>query len=198
MDPQALPESKGARVAFWVTAGLGAVASPIAWAWYGLAQEEAQSEQGKAVAAGTSMAGSAEVVGGLPRVLAHLIGLGVLLIFGWGGYRRRGMVLAIAVVGVASLIGVLFAQLLWAAVDSARRPQSAPADTSFVSLSFTGLLPCLRRSGIGERLGSQGNQRDSSAVQALSGGMISTESDLRTIFVSDEVTCWSAESAGQN
>lgn len=51
MDPQALPESKGARVAFGVTAGFGVVASAIAWAWYGLAQEEAQSEPGKAVAA---------------------------------------------------------------------------------------------------------------------------------------------------
>lgn len=79
-----------------------------------LAQEEAQNEQGKAVAAGTSMAGFAEVVGGLPLVLAHLIGLGALLIFGWRGYRRRGVVLAIAAVGVASLIEVLFAQLLWA------------------------------------------------------------------------------------
>lgn len=114
MDPQALAQSKGARVAFWVTAGLGAVARPIAWAGYGLAQEEAQSAQGKAVAAGTSMAGFAEVVGGVPLVLAHLIGLGVLLIFGWGDYRRRGVVLAIAAVGVASLIGVRFAQFLWA------------------------------------------------------------------------------------
>lgn len=114
MDPRALPQSKGARVAFWVTAGLGVVASAIAWAWYGLAQEEAQSEQGKAVAAGTSMAGFAEVVGGLPLILAHLLGLGMLLIFGWRGYRRRGVTLAIAAVGVASLIGVLFAQLLWA------------------------------------------------------------------------------------
>ena len=61
MDPQALPQSKGARIAFWLIAGFGIVASAIAWAWYGMAQEEAQSEQGKAVAAGTSMAGFAEV-----------------------------------------------------------------------------------------------------------------------------------------
>lgn len=114
MEPQPPSESAGARIAFWVIAGFGVVASAIAWAWYGLAQEEAQSEQGKAVAAGTSMAGFAEVAGGLPLILAHLLGLGMLLIFGWRGYRRRGVTLAIAAVGVASLIGVLFAQLLWA------------------------------------------------------------------------------------
>lgn len=68
MEPQPLSESEGARIAFWVIAGFSVVASAITWAWYGLAQEEAQSEQGKAVAA----------------------------------------------VGAASLIGVLFAQLLWA------------------------------------------------------------------------------------
>lgn len=91
MEPQPPSESAGARIAFWVIAGFGVVASAIAWAWYGLAQEEAQSEQGKAVAAGTSMAGFAEVVGGLPLILAHLLGLGMLLIFGWRGYRRRGV-----------------------------------------------------------------------------------------------------------
>ncbi|GAA4068432.1 hypothetical protein GCM10023065_21660 [Microbacterium laevaniformans] len=75
MDPQPLSESEGARIAFGVIAGFGVVASAIAWAWYGLAQEEAQNEQGKAVAAGTSMAGFAEVVGGLPLVLGIAVSL---------------------------------------------------------------------------------------------------------------------------
>lgn len=109
-----MTESRGSRVAFWVVASLGVVASAVSWVWYGMAQEEAQSEQGKAVSAGTSMAGFAELVGGIPLVLAHLVGLGLLLIFGWGGYRKRGVVLAIAAVAVASIIGILCAQLLWA------------------------------------------------------------------------------------
>jgi Sec-independent protein secretion pathway component TatC len=101
-------------VSFWVVASLGVVASAIAWVWYGMAQEEAQSEQSKAVSAGTSMAGFAELVGGVPLVLAHLVGLGVLLILGWRSYRKHGIILAVVAVAIASAIGILCAQLLWA------------------------------------------------------------------------------------
>lgn len=109
-----MPKPRGPRVSFWVVASLGVVASAIAWVWYGMAQEEAQSEQGKAVSAGTSMAGFAELVGGVPLVLAHLVGLGVLLILGWRSYRARGIILAVVAVAIASAIGILCAQLLWA------------------------------------------------------------------------------------
>lgn len=114
MEEQPVSESRGSRLAFWIVASLGVVASAISWIWYGMAQEEAQSEQSKAVSAGTSMAGFAELLGGIPLVLAHLLGLGLLLIFGWGGYRKRGVILAISAVAVASVIGILCAQLLWA------------------------------------------------------------------------------------
>lgn len=114
MDEQPLSESQGSRVAFWVVASLGVLASVVSWSWYGMAQEEAQSEQSKAVSAGTSMAGFAELVGGVPLVIAHLVGLGLLLVFGWGGFRRRGVVLAMCAVAVASVIGMICAQLLWA------------------------------------------------------------------------------------
>ena len=64
-----------ARRGFWVFASLGALAAAIAWTWYGGAQFEAQSEEPKAVSAGTTMAGFAEVIGGVPLVIAHLLGL---------------------------------------------------------------------------------------------------------------------------
>lgn len=105
--------SPGARTGFWILAGLGIIASVLAWCWYGFAQLEAQTEQGKALAAGTTMAGFAEVVGGVPLVLAHLLGLGVLLVLGWKGYRARGIAFAIVAVVVASGVGILLAQLVW-------------------------------------------------------------------------------------
>jgi hypothetical protein len=114
VNEQPLSESRSSRIAFWIVASLGVVASAVAWTWYGATQEEAQSEQSKALSAGTSMAGFAEVLGGVPLVLAHVVGLGLLLVFGWRGYRMRGIVFAIAAVAVASIIGICCAQLVWA------------------------------------------------------------------------------------
>jgi hypothetical protein len=107
-------ESQGGRTAFWVVAALGPLAAAIAWTWYGFAQFEAQTEQGKAVSAGTTMAGFAEVFGGIPLVLAHIIGLAVLMPLGWFAYRGRGVVGAVAAVVIASIIGIVIAQVLWA------------------------------------------------------------------------------------
>ena len=95
-------------------ASLGIIASVVAWSWYGFAQFEAQTEQGKALAAGTTMAGFAEVVGGVPLIVAHLLGLAVLLALGWKGYRERGIAFAVVAVISASGIGLVFAQLMWA------------------------------------------------------------------------------------
>ncbi|GAA5207177.1 hypothetical protein [Microbacterium kyungheense] len=105
--------SSTSRTAFWVVAALGPLSAAIAWFWYGFAQAEAQSEQGKALAAGTTMAGFAEVVGGIPLVLAHIVGVGLLVTLGWFGYRGRGIALALGAVLVASLIGVGVAQLTY-------------------------------------------------------------------------------------
>ena len=106
--------SQGAREGFWVVASLGIIASVVAWSWYGFAQFEAQTEQGKAIAAGTTMAGFAEVVGGVPLIVAHLLGLAVLSVLGWKGDRERGIAFAVIAVIAASGIGIVFAQLLWA------------------------------------------------------------------------------------
>jgi hypothetical protein len=108
------PSSRGARIGFWVVAALGVPAAAVAWTWYGFAQFEAQTEQSKALAAGTSMAGFGEALGGVPLALAHLVGIVTLLVLGWSGYRGRGIVLAIAAVLISSAIGIGGAQLLWA------------------------------------------------------------------------------------
>lgn len=105
--------SRGMGIGFIVVAVLGVPTAAVAWTWYGLAQFEAQSEQGKALAAGTTMAGTGEIMGGVPLVLAHLVGLVTLLVLGWKGERGRGIALAILAVVIASLVGIGIAQLLW-------------------------------------------------------------------------------------
>lgn len=105
---------RGPRTAFWVVASLGVPAAVVAWNWYALAQFEAQSEQSKALSAQTTMAGFAEVWGGVPLVLAHIVGLVTLLILGWKRYRGRGIALAVGAVCTASVVGIAIAQLLWA------------------------------------------------------------------------------------
>jgi hypothetical protein len=103
---------RAARAGFWVIAALGPLASVLSWIWYAMAQFEAQSEQCKALAADTTMAGFAELWGGVPLVAAHLVGLVVLVPLGWRAYGRRGIAMAIAAVLVASVIGVAVAQFL--------------------------------------------------------------------------------------
>jgi len=105
--------SPGTRSAFWILASLGVIASAVAWVWYGFAQYEAQTEEPKARSAGTTMAGFAEAIGGVPLVLAHLIGLILLLVLGWWSYGRRGIALAIVAVIVASAVGIIVAQIIW-------------------------------------------------------------------------------------
>jgi hypothetical protein len=105
--------SRAARARFWVVAALGPLAASVAWAWYGVAQEEAQSEQGKALAAGTTMAGFGEVFGGVPLVFAHVAGVVALGLLGWMGYRARGIGFAFVAVFIASLIGIGVAQWLY-------------------------------------------------------------------------------------
>ncbi|MBW9119065.1 hypothetical protein JNB63_03070 [Microbacterium trichothecenolyticum] len=105
---------QGARRTFWTVAALGPLAAAVAWTRYGFAQYEAQGEQGKALSAGTTMAGFAEVIGGIPLVLAHIIGLAVLMPLGWFAYRGRGLAAAVAAVVVASIIGIVIAEVLFA------------------------------------------------------------------------------------
>ena len=103
----------GPRIAFWICAGAGVLAMTVAWCWFGFAVYEEYSEQGKALAAGTSMDGFAAFFGGIPLVLAHLIGLILLLILGWCGWRIHGIFIGVAAVSSASLIGLGVAQILF-------------------------------------------------------------------------------------
>lgn len=105
--------SSAARTGFWVTTAVGIFVVSVAWSWYGFMQFEAQTEQGKALAADTTMAGFAEILGGVPLVFAHLLILTVLLILGWKEYGDQGIVFSIIAVVVASGLGILFAQVVW-------------------------------------------------------------------------------------
>ncbi|MCI9859272.1 hypothetical protein [Microbacterium proteolyticum] len=101
---------------FWLFNVTGVVAMIAAWVWFGMAFEEEMSEQPKAVSAGTTMAGLDASLGIPPLVLAHVIGLGLLGFTAFPGRRRTGRVWiwAVASVTVASLIGLLVAQWLYA------------------------------------------------------------------------------------
>ncbi|WP_193750717.1 hypothetical protein [Leucobacter chromiiresistens] len=74
--------------------------------------EEAH-EQGKAEAAGRTMAGFAATVGGVPLVLAHVIGLVLLSRIGWRVWRGAGLAYAALAVAAASIVGIGVGQLLF-------------------------------------------------------------------------------------
>ncbi|QHF26017.1 hypothetical protein GTU73_08500 [Rathayibacter sp. VKM Ac-2804] len=92
---------------------LGVPAALFSWCWLGFAMAEAQSEQGKALAAGTTMAGFGEAVGGIPVAVAHVVGLIVLLVLAHRAYPGSALVFAGTAVIVASVIGLGGAQLLF-------------------------------------------------------------------------------------
>ncbi len=98
---------------FWVFSCIGVLALSVAWCWYGLTQLEAETEQGKALAAGTTMEGFAVTAGGIPLLIAHLIGTAVLLRLGWRFWRLPGLAYGVLAVAGASLIGIGAAQLLF-------------------------------------------------------------------------------------
>ena len=124
------PAGRGARIAFWWVAWLGLPAALFSWCWYGFAMAEAQSEQGKALAAGTTMAGFGEAVGGIPVAVAHVVGLIVLLLLAHRAYPGSALVFAGTAVIVASVIGLGGAQLLFGGAvfhfDPENRQTSVP------------------------------------------------------------------------
>ncbi|RKQ94592.1 hypothetical protein U746_0341 [Mycolicibacterium mucogenicum 261Sha1.1M5] len=104
---------RGTQSAFWAFAGIGVLVLAVTWAWYGLAIHEEASEQGKAEAAGTTMAGFAAMVGGVPLVLAHLVGVVLLSVLGWRTWRAVGLAYTLLSVTAASLLGLGAAQFLF-------------------------------------------------------------------------------------
>ncbi len=99
---------------FGVFAIVGLVVMTGAWILVPLASVEELTEQGKAVAAGTTMAGTTFFFGVLPLIFAHIVGLLILCSIGVAGRydSRGGLGLGVAAVAAASLIGLIVALIL--------------------------------------------------------------------------------------
>lgn len=95
-------------MAFWLFAVAGLPIMTGAWFLLPLASLEEATEQPKALAAGTTMAGTTLVMGVLPLVVAHIIGFVILCTMGGAGKvnRRVGMLWGAVAVATASLIGL--------------------------------------------------------------------------------------------
>lgn len=57
------------------------------WCWYGLTQLEAEADQGKTLAAGTTLENTAFCAVGVPTLAVQVVSAAVLLRLGW---RARG------------------------------------------------------------------------------------------------------------
>ena len=107
--------SVGGRAAFWTVAGIGPLVLCVAWFLYGFAYFEEMTEAGKAVAAGSSSAGTGMLLGGIPLIVAHGLLLLTLLLIGASNHWRRTVAVlqALIAVAVASAVGIAVNQLLW-------------------------------------------------------------------------------------
>jgi hypothetical protein len=107
-------KSPGIARAFWALAALGAPIMFVAWMLLNLASLEEATEQGKAIVAGTTMAGTTLMFGVVPLIVAHLLGLALLGVIALGGRgsRRSGILYAIGGVVAASVIGLAVALIL--------------------------------------------------------------------------------------
>lgn len=103
------------QAAFWTIAAIGTVVLCLAWFWYGFSFFEEMTEQCKAVAASSSMAGTGVLFAGPPVVFAHLAVLLPLLLIGakYRSPRRTGILFAVVAVLVASALGIAVNELLW-------------------------------------------------------------------------------------
>lgn len=102
---------KGAAylVLFWVLIIVGLPLMAGAWFLLPLASREELTEQGKAAAAGTTMAGTTFLFGVLPLLAAHLVGFVVLCSVGANGHhnRRTGLLLGLIAVVATSTVGLI-------------------------------------------------------------------------------------------
>ncbi|MCQ9385778.1 hypothetical protein [Brevibacterium moorei] len=105
--------ARRARTVFFCLAIVGIPVTVVSWTWYGLAQFEEQSEQSKALDAGTTMAGTGELMGGVPLIFVHIVGLLALGLFGRLGWSTKDIRRGVAAVAIVSLIGILAAELFF-------------------------------------------------------------------------------------
>lgn len=107
--------SPGLAIAGWAAASVFLIVLLAAgWVWCALAFEEEFSEESKAQAAGTTMAGLGATLGLIPVLVLHvlvLIGVFLAIRAGWRGIVFSVLV-ALVVVAVLSLPGFIAAQLL--------------------------------------------------------------------------------------
>lgn len=119
MTTSALPPTDGWKgsaylVWFWILAIVGLIVMTGAWILLPLASLEEVTEQDKALAAGTTMAGTTLLFGALPLVVAHALGFLLLCSIGVQGRydRRLGFWLGVAAVLAASTVGLTVTLLL--------------------------------------------------------------------------------------
>jgi hypothetical protein len=102
---------KGAAylVLFWVLTIVGLPLLAGAWFLLPMASLVELTEQGKAAAAGTTMAGTTFLFGVLSLLAAHLVGILVLCSVGANGHhsRRTGLLVGLIAVAATSTVGLV-------------------------------------------------------------------------------------------
>ncbi|WP_439901601.1 hypothetical protein [Microbacterium azadirachtae] len=118
MSAVALPEeaaARRARVWFWWLGALAVLVFAVAWLWVAMAYGEEFSEEGKARAAGTTMAGTGFAIGLVPVLILHAVSIVFATLLareGWGRPLLGRFVVAVFAVGAASLPGFVLWMLL--------------------------------------------------------------------------------------
>ncbi|WEK62476.1 MAG: hypothetical protein P0Y60_06955 [Candidatus Microbacterium colombiense] len=109
------PRPLGLRIAGWIGAALFLLALfAVAWVWCAMAFDEQFSEESKAQAADTTMAGFGLAWGLIPVLVLHvlvLIGLFLAIRDGWRGVGLS-VLLAVGALAATSLPGFVATQLL--------------------------------------------------------------------------------------
>lgn len=113
--PEAGWASEGGRAAFWIVASGAPLVLCVAWFWYGLSYFDEMTDNRPAGMESTSV-DTGVLLGVPPLVLSYLVALFSLLLIGFKYHVQtvRVVVLSLAVVVVASVIGIAVNQLLWA------------------------------------------------------------------------------------
>ena len=103
------------RVAAWTLAlALSVILFAVAWAWCWLSFDEEFSEEGKAQAAGTTMAGWGLQFGLIPVLVVHALVLVCLFLAIRDGWRTvgRSLLIALGALVATSLPGFIAVQIL--------------------------------------------------------------------------------------
>lgn len=112
-EPQRGWRSENGRTGFWVSAGIGALVICAAWLQYGLAGLEEMTDMEEPSGSPSRIL---MLFGTVPLTVVHGLVVVVLVSMGARFHTRRavGVALAISAVAVASAVGVVLGQLLFA------------------------------------------------------------------------------------